>query len=190
VPDAETLEREIAALNAPLADAELPPPPTRPEKERSAYRTALDHAVKRAAGTVLHALDLSDDHALARASIGDGTERSNYAVVIRLLNRAVNDAMGYGSDASEGRNAWLLDDLKAAKHRVSDARDAVLHHIRDALETQGPVDGDRPEPASSPEDASPEDASLDDTPPSEDAPPPDDAMPWEDVDDFDWGEPF
>ena len=191
VPDAETLEQEIAALNAPLADAELPPPPTRPERERSAYRTALDHAVKRAAGTIVHVLDLTDDHALARSSIGDGTERSNYAVVIRLLNRAVNDAMGYGSDASgEGRNAWLLDDLKAAKHRVSDARDAVLRDIRDALETQEPVDGDRPEPDASPADASPEDASLEDTPPSEDVSPPGDAVPWDDVDNFDWGEPF
>ena len=172
VPDAEALQEEIAALNAPLADADFPPPPTRPDEERNAYRTVLDHAVKRAAGTILRALDLSDGSELVDAGLGDGSKSSNFAVVIRRLNRTVNRAMGYEDASSSGRNDWLLDDLKTAKHKVPAMRDAVLNDIRTALGHE---------------------SSIQEAPPTTDAD--DSARDNEEgadttIDDFDWGQPF
>jgi superfamily II DNA or RNA helicase len=85
VPDTEEFKREIAALNRPLGDEELPPPPNRPARERHAYRKILDHAVRRAAGTILRRLDVPEGTDLVDA-VGQGDEQSNVEVVIRMLN--------------------------------------------------------------------------------------------------------
>jgi len=134
VPDAADLKRQIAEMNRPMGDEDFPPPPTRPDRERHAYRTILDHAVKRAAGTILYRLGLPagderDDDLVA--AVGQGDESTNYEVVIRLLNRTLNRAMGKtaGDDRDEGRNAWLIGELKAAKQEVAAARNAVMETI-------------------------------------------------------------
>jgi superfamily II DNA or RNA helicase len=167
VPDADAFKREIAALNQPLGDEELPPPPNRPARERHAYRKMLDHAVRRAAGTLLRRLDIPEGTDLVDA-VGKGEEESNVEVVIRLLNRRVNAAVGRDND-TEGRNAWPLATLKEAKERVPAVRDAVLADIADA--TNYSVD----------------DASTD--PPTDDEEDETDGE-WSDLDDFEWGDPF
>jgi len=170
VPDADDIKQEIAARNQPLGDEDLPPPPNRPARERHAYRKILNHAVRRAAGTILHRLDIPEGDDLV-AAVGTGEEESNIEVVIRMLHRRVNAAMGR-DDETEGRNEWPLAALKDAKTHVLDVRDAVLDCIETA--TEYGVDAS-PEGASSYEDEQTDDDRTEDM--------------W-DADDVDWGDPF
>jgi superfamily II DNA or RNA helicase len=170
VPDADDIKQEIAARNQPLGDEDLPPPPNRPARERHAYRKILNHAVRRAAGTILHRLDIPEGDDLV-AAVGTGEEESNIEVVIRMLHRRVNAAMGR-DDETEGRNEWPLAALKDAKTHVLDVRDAVLDRIETA--TEYGVDAS-PEGASSYEDEQTDDDRTEDM--------------W-DADDVDWGDPF
>ena len=170
VPDADALKQEIVERNQPLGDEELPPPPNRPARERQAYRTILNHAVRRAAGTILHRLDLPSDDALV-GTVGRGDERSNVEVVIRLLHRRVNAAVGR-DDESEGRNEWPLATLKDAREAVPRVRDAVLNEIADetGTDTDEPVTDGPAAPSGPPDDA-------------------DEHASWN-ADDVDWGDPF
>jgi superfamily II DNA or RNA helicase len=170
VPDADAFKQEIAALNQPLGDEELPPPPNRPARERQAYRKILDHAVRRAAGTILHRLDIPEDTDLVDA-VGKGEEQSNVEVVIRMLNRRVNAAVDRDDD-TEGRNDWPLAALKEAKSHVADVRDSVLADIADATEYEMST---APEPSA--------DFATDENDDSASAG-------WDDLDDFEWGDPF
>ena len=170
VPDADEIKQEIVERNQPLGDEDLPPPPNRPARERHAYRKILNHAVRRAAGTILHRLDLPADDALVGV-VGRGDEQSNVEVVIRMLHRRVNAAVGR-DDETEGRNGWPLAALKDAKEAVPAVRDAVLDEI--AAETGTDADEpttDGPAPPSGPPDDADENAS------------------WS-ADDVDWGDPF
>ncbi|MFP4228034.1 MAG: DEAD/DEAH box helicase family protein [Salinivenus sp.] len=131
VPDADDIKQEIAARNQPLGDEDLPPPPNRPARERHAYRKILNHAIRRAAGTLLHRLDLPSDDALVDP-VGRGDEANNIEVVIRMLHRRVNAAVDRADEDADGRNGWPLAALKAAKKQVSDVRDAVFAEITNA----------------------------------------------------------
>jgi superfamily II DNA or RNA helicase len=167
VPDADDIKQEIAERNRPLGDEDLPPPPNRPARERRAYRTILNNAVRRAAGTVLRRLDLPEGTDLAGV-VGRGEETSNVEVVIRMLHRRVNAAVGR-DDASDGRNDWPLAALKNARTQVAAVRDAVLDTIAAAL----------PDDAGAPDaDAANEEGA--DGAPDEEGP----------FDDVDWGDPF
>jgi superfamily II DNA or RNA helicase len=165
VPDADDIKEEIATLNQPLGDEDLPPPANRPARERRAYRKILNNAVRRAAGTILRRLDVPDDADLADA-VGQGDEESRVEVVIRLLHRRINAAVGRDDD-TEGRNDWPLAALKAAKSHVVEVRDAVMSDLSAALS-----ESDRPADDASADEASGRDASGD---------------AWDDVE---WGNPF
>ncbi|PSQ81066.1 MAG: helicase, partial [Bacteroidetes bacterium QS_1_63_11] len=170
VPDAKDIKQEIAARNQPLGDEELPPPPNRPARERHAYRKILNHAVRRAAGTVLYRLDLPEGDGLVGA-VGTGEEERNIEVVIRMLHRRVNAAVGR-DDESDGRNGWPLATLKAAKDHVPDARDAVIERIEAETEyCTDAVDAAAPSGDESPENDHGSNESWD-------------------ADDVDWGDPF
>jgi superfamily II DNA/RNA helicase len=184
VPDADEIKQDIAARNQPLGDEDLPPPPNRPARERTAYRRILDHAVRRAAGTVLHRLDVPEGRDLVDA-VGTGDEDSNVEVVLRMVNRRVNAAVGRDDD-TEGRNEWPLAALKRAKEHVAAVRDAVLADIADATdytadaapEHSGPAGPERALDPEGPEDAGGNGGAPDDEEPSDD---------WDDVE---WGDPF
>ena len=165
VPDADDIKEEIATLNQPLGDEDLPPPANRPARERRAYRKILNNAVRRAAGTILRRLDVPDDADLADA-VGQGDEESRVEVVIRLLHRRINAAVGRDDD-TEGRNDWPLAALKVAKSHVVEVRDAVMSDLSAALS-----ESDRPADDASADEASGRDASGD---------------AWDDVE---WGNPF
>ncbi|MFO8100233.1 MAG: helicase-related protein, partial [Salinibacter sp.] len=169
VPDADEIKQDIVARNQPLGDEDLPPPPNRPARERHAYRKILNHAVRRAAGTILHRLDLPSDTALVGA-VGRGDEANNVEVVIRMLHRRVNAAMDRADKEAEGRNEWPLDALKDAKEHVPDVRDTVLAHLT-AETPYGP-------------DTAPDEADADPTDPSAS-----DDTAW-DAEEVDWGDPF
>jgi len=168
VPDADEVKQEIAALNRPLGDEDLPPPPNRPARERHAYRKSLDHAVRRAAGTVLRRLEIPEGDDLVEA-VGKGTEDNNLEVVLRLLHRRVNRAVGRDDDA-DGRNDWPLAALKDAKRTVPEVRNAVIDHIEAATAFSAGRDS-----GGSPPEASSENAGEDD---------------WPAPDEIDWGDPF
>jgi DNA repair protein RadD len=170
VPDANDIKQEIAARNQPLGDEDLPPPPNRPARERQAYRQILNHAVRRAAGTVLHRLGIPEDDDLV-APVGTGEEASNIEVVIRMLHRRVNAAMGR-DDGSDGRNGWPLAALKAAKEHVPEARSTVIDYIEAKTEYYTDVsDAAAPPGNESLENDCRTDGSWD-------------------ADDVDWGDPF
>jgi type I site-specific restriction endonuclease len=173
VPDADALKQEIVERNHPLGDEDLPPPPNRPARERQAYRKILNHAVRRAAGTILHRLDVSEGDDLVDA-VGTGEEETNIEVVIRLLHRRVNAAVGR-DDETTGRNEWPLAALKDAKEAVPAVRDAVLAHIRRETDIGG-------EPSAGATEADDPDAPTGDTPNGTDAE-------WN-ADAVDWGDPF
>jgi hypothetical protein len=160
VPDAEALKRQILQMNQPIGAGELPPPSNRPDLERQAYRQILNNEVKRAAGTVLHALGIDGSASDLVPAVGKGTEQSNIEVVIRMLHRRVNRAMDRDT-GPDGRNAWLQDELRAAKQRVPEIRDAVIAAIASATGYAM---------------AAADESAADDA--------------WDDLDDFDWGEPF
>ena len=173
VPDADALKQEIVERNHPLGDEDLPPPPNRPARERQAYRKILNHAVRRAAGTILHRLGISEGDDLVDA-VGTGEEETNIEVVIRLLHRRVNAAVGR-DDETTGRNEWPLAALKDAKEAVPAVRDAVLAHIRRETDIGG-------EPSAGATEADDPDAPTGDTPNGTDAE-------WN-ADAVDWGDPF
>jgi superfamily II DNA/RNA helicase len=169
VPDADDIKQDIVARNQPLGDEDLPPPPNRPARERHAYRKILNHAVRRAAGTILHRLDLPSDNALVGA-VGRGDETNNIEIVIRLLHRRVNEAMGRADEDAEGRNEWPLAALKDAKEHVPAIRDAILAEVSDET-SYGPADeADSAGPTSADETE-------------------DESAAW-DAKDVDWGDPF
>jgi hypothetical protein len=80
----------------------------------------------------------------------------------------VNAAVGRDDD-TDGRNAWSLAALKAAKEHVRNVRDAVLADIADATS----YSADDPSGSAASEDE------LDGT-----------SDEWTDLDDFEWGDPF
>lgn len=84
----------------------------------------------------------------------------NIEVIIRMLHRRLNRAMG--TDASQSdRNAWLQEELRAAKRRVPKIRDGVIDTVEATTDyATDPIEGSEADGA------------------------------WEDLDDFDWGEPF
>ncbi len=180
VPDADDFKQEIAALNQPLGNEELPPPPNRPARERQAYRKILDHAVRRAAGTILHRLDIPEGADLVPA-VGKGEEESNVEVVLRMLNRRVNAAVDRDDD-TDGRNEWPLATLKEAKAHVSNVQDSVLADIEAATQYTA-SDDPSPSPFS--------DSKRNRRAGEDEANSPDsEANDWDELDDFEWGNPF
>jgi superfamily II DNA or RNA helicase len=170
VPDAGALRRQIIQMNQPIGAGTLPPPPNRPDLERQAYRRILNNEVKRAAGTVLHALGIDGSAADLVSAIGQGDEQNNIEVVIRTLHRRLNRLMNKDASQSD-RNAWLQDELRTAKRHVPALRDSVIAAI-EAVTSYRPSD-----------EIAPEDPT--EGPTSGGA-----ASSWDDLEGFDWGEPF
>ncbi len=62
---------------------------------------------------------------------GKGDERTNYEVVIRLMQRTLNARLELPN--REGRRHWQRDDLRAALKLVADVRIAALQAVGDAM---------------------------------------------------------
>jgi superfamily II DNA or RNA helicase len=192
VPDAEQLKRRIAAMNAP--DGADAPHAGRPDRERNAYRKVLDQAVRRAAGRIVHRLGIPRGDDLVGV-VGKGGEDSNFEVVVRMVNRAVNRAMGKEPSAGDGgRNAWLRDELKAAEAHVGDARETVQDAIEAATDYapggEGPGRGrsSRGGPEGTGSHDGPAGEGANEAPSGSGGQGGDET--WGDLDDFDWGQPF
>lgn len=90
--------------------------PLRPDKERNQLRRILDARVKGAAARILVQLGLEFGEKDLVGLVGEGNEKNNVAVVMRLLNRKVNEVLGV--ESGQRRNC--------SKQQYEKAIDALL----------------------------------------------------------------
>ena len=83
----------------------------RPDLERHEYRSLLDTRTKKLAGKIILGLGIDGKTNSLVSSVGKGEEKNNYEVVIRLVNRTLNEVMGKDGELFS-RNDWGLDELK------------------------------------------------------------------------------
>jgi superfamily II DNA or RNA helicase len=69
--------------------------------------------------------------------VGKGDERSNYEVIIRLMQRTLNERLELPN--REGRRNWSRDDLRAALRLIGDVRTVTLGAVRETLERPSPA---------------------------------------------------
>lgn len=144
VPDPEVIQRFILDMNRPggadgadgARNATDPTgicgdgaaPAHRPDKERQARRKKLDRTVQRQAGQILRTMRIDGEDDDLVATIGHGKENGNYAVVVRALNRALNEVMGKPKSNSR-RNSWLSAEFKEAETKLPGVAEQLIQRI-------------------------------------------------------------
>jgi hypothetical protein len=128
LPDLRDL---IRAMRRQGADAPAAFPTQRPDLERHEFRTLLAATIRKAAGRVLTELGLGAGTELVPLA-GKGEERSNYEVVVRLLNRSLNRAAGKPETGSE-RLRWTLEECRGALGLVEGAVEETRRGLVDLL---------------------------------------------------------
>jgi DNA repair protein RadD len=103
----------------------------RPDVERHEFRQLLAARVRKAAGRVMADLGLGPGTELVPLA-GKGEEKTNYQVVIRLVNRHLNGATGKPPTGSD-RLHWTLDECRQALLHVDAAAEATERDLRVAL---------------------------------------------------------
>lgn len=121
------LREQIRAMRRRAADAPAAFPTQRPDLERHEFRILLQATVRKAAGRVLAELGLGAGVELVKLA-GKGEERSNYQVVVRLINRALNRAAGKRETGSE-RLQWTLEECRQALGQVDAAAEATRREL-------------------------------------------------------------
>jgi len=118
-------------LHAPAEAAPVLLPVTRPDLERHEYRKLLAATVQKAAGRVANELGLGPGLEVVPL-LGRGDEKSNYQVVIRLINHRLNRRMNKPESGSE-RGDWTLAEIQAAVRQADPAAIETQREIRQAL---------------------------------------------------------
>jgi DNA repair protein RadD len=108
----------------------------RPDVERHEFRQLLAARVRKAAGRVMGDLGLGSGTELVPLA-GKGEEKTNYQVVVRLVNRHLNGAMGKPPTGSD-RLHWTLDECRQALLHVDEAAVATERDLRAALKGAQP----------------------------------------------------
>jgi len=103
----------------------------RPDVERHEFRQLLAARVRKAAGRVMAELGLGSGTELVSLA-GKGEEKTNYQVVVRLVNRHLNRAMGKPPTGSDRLN-WTLEECRQALLHVDEAAQATERDLRAAL---------------------------------------------------------
>lgn len=134
LPDLQPL---LAAQRARGADGPVAFPMKRPDLERHEFRQLLAVAARKAAGRVLGEIGLGAGTELVPIA-GKGEERSNYEVVVRLLNRQLNRAAGKPETGSD-RLSWSIEECRAALRLVEGAADAAREDLRRGLARGAPA---------------------------------------------------
>jgi DNA repair protein RadD len=109
----------------------------RPDVERHEFRQLLATRVRKAAGRVMAELGLGSGTELVPL-VGKGEEKTNYQVVIRLVNRHLNSAMGKPPTGSD-RLRWTLEECRQALAHVDPAAGATEQDLRTALASARPA---------------------------------------------------
>lgn len=99
----------------------------RTQLERRGLLLELRDRFRRSAAAVLAELSIDYKGRELVALVGKGDERSNYEVVIRLMQRLLNARLELPN--REGRKAWGRDDLRAALRLVADVRAATIQAV-------------------------------------------------------------
>jgi hypothetical protein len=105
----------------------------RTQVERRGLLLELRDRFRRSAAGVLAELRLDYKGRELVPLIGKGVERSNYEVVIRLMQRTLNERLELPNH--EGRRHWDRDDLRAALRMTGEVRTATLDTIRQTAST-------------------------------------------------------
>ena len=109
----------------------------RTQVERRGLLLELRDRFRRSAAAVLSELRLDYRGRELVPLAGKGDERSNYEVVIRLMQRTLNARLELPNRA--GRRQWQRDDLRAALRLVADVRAATVQAISGAIHGQQPA---------------------------------------------------
>lgn len=99
--------------------------------ERKGLLLELRYLFRSNAAGVLNALGLDYNGRELVSTVGKGEERSNYEVVIRLMQRTLNERLE--APTREGRRDWDHDDLRKALDLLDDVRGFTIHAIEDAV---------------------------------------------------------
>jgi len=129
----ENLKDQIAEMNRPLGGGDMPSPNNRPDQERQARRKKLNSTTQKQAGRIIQSMNIDGKADDLVALVGKGDESSNYAVVIRGLNRRLNRAMEKDGSNSR-RNEWLSAEFRRAGELLPDVVDDFI----DEIEAQTP----------------------------------------------------
>jgi superfamily II DNA or RNA helicase len=122
----------IRAMNREMLEEPVVVSANRPDVERHEYRQLLATRVRKAAGRMLAELGLGAGTELVPLA-GKGEERSNYQVLIRLVNRALNRRIGKPETGSD-RLHWSLEELRAALRYVDWAAEETRRELAAARE--------------------------------------------------------
>lgn len=108
----------------------------RTQVERRGLLLELRDRFRRSAAGVLTELRVDYKGRDLVPLVGKGDERTNYEVIIRLMQRTLNSHLELPNH--EGRRSWQRDDLRAALKLVTDVRTATLHAVAEASGRVGP----------------------------------------------------
>jgi superfamily II DNA or RNA helicase len=128
LPDLRAL---LAAMRRRAPETPAAFPVQRPDLERHEFRQLLAATVRKAAGRVLTEIGLGGGTELVPLA-GKGEERSNYEVVVRLLNRHVNRAAGRPETGSDRLN-WSIEECRAALRLVEGAAETARRELAQAI---------------------------------------------------------
>lgn len=107
--------------------------PLRPDKERNQARKILDYRVKGAAARILTSLEQDFNERNLVELVGDGDERNNVAVVMRMLNRMVNEEMGV--ESGQRRNC-SKEQYEKAIVRLPEIEKKVFEVLKERLKSR------------------------------------------------------
>ncbi len=99
----------------------------RTQVERRGLLLELRDRFRRSAAGVLSELRLDYKGRELVPLVGKGDERTNYEVIIRLMQRTLNARLELPN--REGRRSWARDDLRAALRLIGEVRAATLEAV-------------------------------------------------------------
>ena len=98
---------------------------------REKHRHLLNLFVRKTAGEIINSLKVTDRDILVKW-IGKGTEKNNFEVIIRLLNRRLNEMLKKDPHNSQRLN-WTLAELEEALNYLPTTRRHVFKEVRQAI---------------------------------------------------------
>jgi superfamily II DNA or RNA helicase len=136
VPD--DLKDQITEMNQPLGGGSMPSPNNRPDRERQARRKKLNNDAQKQAGRIIQSMGIDGKSDDLVSTIGKGCESQNYEVVIRGLNRRLNQAMEKDGSNSQ-RNRWLSEEFRQASDLLPDVANRFIEEIEANTDYQRPT---------------------------------------------------
>lgn len=123
----------VAPQHATAPRAPLQPPSlNRPDRLRRDIKNHLAQTCRKIAGQLLQNLHLKPTDNLIPL-MGKGDEKTNFEVLIRLVNRELNQAMGKDPSHSQ-RDSWTLDELTEAQRSLPGLVPHLMKICRESMD--------------------------------------------------------